>query len=125
MYPEELKYTKEHEWVRIEGTQAVIGITAYAQEQLGDVVYVELPEVGSQIKQFEPCGTIESVKTVSDLYAPISGDVLKINEVLDDIPEHINHEPYGAGWIMAVTIANPAELNSLLSASDYQALIKT
>ena len=125
MYPEELKYTKEHEWVRIEGTQAVIGITAYAQDQLGDVVYVELPEIGAQIKQFEPCGTIESVKTVSDLYAPISGDVLKINEALDDTPEHINHEPYGAGWIMAVTIANPAELSSLLSVSDYQALIKT
>jgi glycine cleavage system H protein len=124
MYPENLRYTKEHEWVRIENESAVIGITDYAQDQLGDVVYVELPEVESQISQFETCGTIESVKTVSDLYAPISGEVIKINEALDDTPELINNDPYGAGWIIEVRIKDPDELNKLLSASDYETLIQ-
>ena len=124
MSPEELKYTKDHEWVRIENEIAIIGITDYAQDQLGDVVYVELPEVGVQITQFEVCGTIESVKTVSDLYAPVSGEVLKINDVLDDTPELINNEPYGAGWILEVKLNDSCELDQLLSSQDYEILIQ-
>jgi len=124
MCPENLKYTKEHEWLRIEEDIVVIGITDYAQDQLGDVVYVELPEVGTQVTQSEACGTIESVKTVSDLYAPVSGEVVKINEVLDDAPELLNNEPYGSGWIMEVKIKDPGELDNLLSSEDYETLIK-
>lgn len=124
MCPENLKYTKEHEWLRIEEDIVVIGITDYAQDQLGDVVYVELPEVGTQVTQSEACGTIESVKTVSDLYAPISGEVVKINEALDDAPELLNNEPYGSGWIMEVKIKDPGELDNLLSSEDYETLIK-
>ena len=124
MYPENLKYTREHEWLRIENDVAVIGITDYAQDQLGDVVYVELPEVGSQVSQFEVCGTIESVKTVADLYAPISGEVIKINEALDDTPELINNEPYGAGWIIEIKIKDTNEIEKLLSAESYEALIQ-
>ena len=124
MIREDLKYTKDHEWVKINDNVAVIGITDYAQDQLGDVVYVELPEVGSQIVQFETCGTIESVKTVSDLCAPISGEVVKINEELDDTPELINNEPYGAGWIFEVQVADSSEFDNLLSPKDYEALIQ-
>ena len=124
MSPEELKYTKDHEWVRIENEIVRIGITDYAQDQLGDVVYVELPEVGAQITQFEVCGTIESVKTVSDLYAPVSGEVLKINDTLDDTPELINNEPYGAGWILEVKLKDSDELDQLLSSQDYETLIQ-
>ena len=124
MYPENLHYTKEHEWVRIDGDRVVIGITDYAQEQLGDVVYVELPEVHSQLTQFDVCGIIESVKTVSDLYAPISGEVVKINEALDDMPELINSEPYGTGWIAEIQLGNKAELKNLLSAKAYESLIQ-
>ena len=111
MFPAELKYSKEHEWVRVEGQRAIVGITYYAQEQLGDVVYVELPEPGSQVSQFEVCGTIESVKTVSDLFAPVSGEVAAINETLDDSPELINQEPYGSGWILEVTMADVSDLD--------------
>ena len=124
MYPENVKYTKEHEWVRVENGTAVVGITDYAQEQLGDVVYVELPDMGTELTQFNTCGTIESVKTVSDLYAPLSGEVVKINEELDESPELINDDPYGAGWILEVTVSNPDELQQLLSASEYEAFIK-
>jgi glycine cleavage system H protein len=119
-----LKYTKDHEWVRIENEIVSIGITDYAQDQLGDVVYVELPEVGAEITQFEVCGTIESVKTVSDLYAPVSGEVLKINDTLDDTPELINNEPYGAGWILEVKLKDSHELDHLLSSQDYETLIQ-
>lgn len=124
MYPENVKYTKEHEWVRVENGTAVVGITDYAQEQLGDVVYVELPDIGAELTQFTTCGTIESVKTVSDLYAPVSGEVVKINEELDESPELINDDPYGAGWILEATVSNPDELQQLLSASEYEAFIK-
>ena len=124
MCPENLVYTKEHEWARVEEGIAVVGITEYAQDHLGDVVYVELPEVGAQLTQFEMCGTIESVKTVSDLYAPLSGEVIKINEVLDETPELINNEPYGAGWMIEIRINNQDELKSLLSSEDYEALIQ-
>ncbi len=125
MFPAELKYSKEHEWVRVEGQRAIVGITYYAQEQLGDVVYVELPEPGSQVSQFEVCGTIESVKTVSDLFAPVSGEVAAINETLDDSPELINQEPYGSGWILEVTMADVSDLDRLLSAEEYEALIRS
>ena len=124
MCPANLKYTKEHEWLRVENDVAVIGITDYAQEQLGDVVYVELPEVGSQVTQFEACGTIESVKTVSDVYAPISGEIVKINEALDETPELINNEPYGAGWIIEIKLEDSKEIENLLSAESYETLIQ-
>ncbi len=124
MYPEHLKYSKEHEWVKDEEDVVTIGITAFAQEQLGDVVYVELPEAGSQVSQFEVCGTIESVKTVSDFYSPISGEVVSINEELDDTPELVNNEPYGAGWILQVTPSDRAEFDKLLSADEYEAFVQ-
>jgi glycine cleavage system H protein len=124
MYPDHLKYSKDHEWVSVNGDIATIGITDYAQEQLGDVVYVELPEIESQLTQFEVCGSIESVKTVSDLYSPVSGEVLKINEELDDTPELINNEPYEAGWIMEVKLKNSAECDNLMSADDYEAFVE-
>jgi glycine cleavage system H protein len=124
MCPENLVYTKEHEWVRVEKNRAIVGITDYAQEQLGDVVYVELPEFGSQLTQSEMCGTIESVKTVADLYAPISGEVVKINEALDDTPELVNNEPYGRGWIVEIQMRDQDELEKLLSSEDYEALIQ-
>jgi glycine cleavage system H protein len=123
MCPENLYYTKDHEWVRIDGDRAVIGITEYAQDQLGDVVYVELPEVGSQVTQLETCGSIESVKTVSDLYAPLSGEILTINEALDETPELINKDPYKTGWIAEIRFGNQDELNALLRADAYEALI--
>ncbi|PIE36466.1 glycine cleavage system protein H [candidate division KSB3 bacterium] len=124
MCPEELLYSKDHEWVKINDGTAVVGITNYAQEQLGDVVYVELPEVGSQVTQFEVCGTIESVKTVSDLYSPLSGEIVAINESLDDAPELINNEPYGKGWIIEMTLRAPEETGQLLSAAAYEELIQ-
>ena len=105
-------------------TLAVVGITDYAQDQLGDVVYVELPEIGSQVTQFEVCGTIESVKTVSDLYSPLSGEVIVINEALDDAPELINNEPYGTGWIVEIKMSNPEEAAQLLSSAAYEKLIQ-
>lgn len=124
MHPDDLVYTKEHEWVRVERDRVVVGITDYAQEQLGDVVYVELPEVGSQLTQFEMCGTIESVKTVADLYAPISGEVVKINAALDHTPELVNNEPYTGGWIVEIQIRDKDELKNLLSSEAYEALIQ-
>jgi glycine cleavage system H protein len=124
MYPEDLKYTKEHEWVRVVGNRAIIGITEFAQDQLGDVVFIELPEVGEKVKQFESFGTIESVKAVSDLYAPLSGEVVKVNDALEDEPERVNQDPYGEGWMLEIEIKNPAELNNLISAKEYEAYIK-
>jgi glycine cleavage system H protein len=125
MCPEELLYTKEHEWVRVDDAVAVIGITEYAQDQLGDVVYVELPEVGTQVEQFARCGSIESVKTVSDLYAPISGEVVNINDALNEQPELVNNEPYGSGWVAEIQVRDTQELDNLLSASEYEKLIQT
>ncbi len=124
MYPEDLKYTKEHEWVRVVGNKAIVGITEFAQDQLGDVVFIELPEVGEKVKQFESFGTIESVKAVSDLYAPVSGEVIKVNDALEDEPERVNKDPYGEGWMLEIEIKNPAELNNLISAKEYEAYIK-
>ena len=120
MLPEELKYTKEHEWVRVEGNTATIGITDYAQEQLGDIVYVELPEVGSQTEQMKQFGTIEAVKTVADLFAPVSEKVLEVNDKLSGDPTIINHSPYDQGWILKIELSSADELTTLLSAADYQ-----
>jgi len=122
--PADLKYTKEHEWIRVEGTVGVVGITWFAQDQLGDVVFVELPEVGRTLKQNEQFGVVESVKTVSDLYIPVSGKVVEVNKALDGSPELINQDPYGEGWILKIEIANPAELDSLLDAAAYDAFTK-
>lgn len=124
MIPESLRYTKEHEWVRIDGEVALIGITEYAQKELGDVVYVELPEIGAEIAQFETCGTIESVKTVSDLYAPLSGKIAKVNDALDETPELINNDPYNAGWIAEIQMSAQQECENLLSAEEYGAFIQ-
>lgn len=121
--PAELKYTKEHEWIRVEGDEAVVGITDYAQSQLGDIVFVECETVGDDLDAGDTFGTIEAVKTVSDLYLPVGGEVLEFNTALEDEPELVNKDPYGAGWIVKVKLANAAELDELLSAEAYQALI--
>ncbi|MFA5839702.1 MAG: glycine cleavage system protein GcvH [Candidatus Margulisiibacteriota bacterium] len=119
-YPEDLKYSKEHEWVKAEGKIATIGISYHAQDALGDVVYVELPSVGKELKAMEEFGVVESVKSVSSLFCPISGKVVEVNSALNDAPQAVNEDPYGKGWIIKVEMANPAEINTLLSSADYQ-----
>ena len=119
--PEELQYTRSHEWVRTEGDTATIGITDHAQDELGDIVFIELPEQGSTFGAGDSCGTVESVKAVSDLYAPVGGEVVEVNEALNDSPEKINEDPYGEGWIMKLRVSD--EVN-LLSASDYERFIE-
>lgn len=121
--PEELKYTKDHEWARIDGEIATVGITDYAQSELGDIVYVDLPEVGVQVKQGESFGTIEAVKAVSDLYAPLSGEVVEVNSSLDQTPEVINEDPYGKGWMIKVKISDAGEIDALLDKAAYEALL--
>ncbi len=121
--PLELLYTKEHEWVSVDDNVATIGITDYAQGELGDIVFVELPKVGDETKQMEPFGTIEAVKAVSELYAPVTGKVVAINEELQDSPELINQDPYGKGWMIKVELSNPEELDKLLPPKDYEQLI--
>jgi glycine cleavage system H protein len=122
-FPEELKYTAEHEWVLVEGDLAVIGITDFAQDSLGDVVFVELPEVGTQVTTGKAFGVVESVKAVSDVYAPVSGTVEEINEELPDAPEIMNTSPYGDGWMIKIRMSNPDELDELMDAAAYQAHI--
>lgn len=121
--PANLKYSKDHEWVRVEGNEAYVGITDFAQSQLGDIVFVDVTTVGDSIAQNEIFGSIEAVKTVSDAFLPISGEILEFNEGLEDDPALVNKEPYGKGWIIKMSIANAAELDTLLSASDYEKLI--
>jgi len=121
--PQNLKYTKEHEWVSVEGNIGTIGITDYAQGELGDVVFVDIDPSLSEIKKSESCGTIEAVKTVSDIFAPFSGKVLEINDYLKNNPESVNADPYGKGWMLKVEISNPSDLNDLLDAAGYTALI--
>jgi glycine cleavage system H protein len=121
--PSELKYTREHEWAKVEGDRARIGITAFAQEQLGDVVFVELPKIGARVRSTQTFGVVESVKAVSDLFAPISGEVVEVNADLAKKPETVNADPYGQGWMIVVTVGDPAELAGLLSAEAYVALI--
>lgn len=118
-FPEELRYSKEHIWVRVEGSRAVIGITDYAQEELGKISSIDLPELGDEIEQEDSFGSIEARKTVADLYAPLSGPVLEINEELLDNPSLLNEDPYDSGWIAVISVADPEELNLLLSAEDY------
>ena len=122
-YPDAYKYTKEHEWIDLTGEQGKIGITDYAQQQLGDVVYIDLPEVGTKLKQGQSFGTIESVKAVSELYAPVSGEVIDVNSALRDTPETVNSDPHGS-WMISVKLTNPAESGALLDASQYQQLLK-
>jgi len=123
-FPANLKYTKEHEWVKVEGNVGYVGITAFAQDQLGDVVFVELPSVGRTLKQGEQFGVVESVKTVSDLYSPISGTVLEVNGALESAPELVNQGPYTDGWMVKLDITNTADLNALLDAGAYEAFVK-
>ncbi|MBC8182722.1 glycine cleavage system protein GcvH [candidate division KSB1 bacterium] len=118
--PKELKYTDEHEWVLVEDNVATIGITDYAQGELGDIVFVELPSVDDEIKQADPFGTIEAVKAVSDLFSPVSGKIVGVNEMLEDQPEIINASPYDEGWMIKVELSDVSELDSLLSADDYK-----
>ena len=119
--PGDLKYTKEHEWAKIEGDRARIGITDFAQEQLGDVVFVELPKVGAKVTSMSTFGVVESVKAVSDLFAPLTGEVVEVNAELPKKPETVNSDPYGQGWMLVITLANPAEANALLSAAAVRA----
>lgn len=121
--PENLHYTEEHEWVKIEGDEAIIGVTDFAQGELGDVVYVEVETLGDTLEKGEVFGTVEAVKTVSDLYMPLSGEVVAMNEELEAAPETINQDPYGKGWMVKVKMSNPDEVGALLSAADYKALI--
>jgi glycine cleavage system H protein len=121
--PAGLKYTKDHEWIKIEGDQATIGITDFAQGELGDIVYVDISSVGQTIKQHDVFGTVEAVKTVSDLFMPISGTVSEFNKGLESAPEKVNSDPYGDGWMVKVKISNPTEADSLLSADQYKELI--
>jgi glycine cleavage system H protein len=118
--PEDLLYSKEHEWARLDGESATIGITDYAQESLGDIVYVELPKIGTEIEQFGNVGVIESVKAVSDLFTPMSGKVVEINTTLDGDPAAVNREPYGAGWLFKLKLSDSNEAKSLLNAADYE-----
>lgn len=122
-FPENLKYTKDHEWVSIDGNVGTVGITDYAQGELGDVVFVELPSVGKAVKQHESFGTIEAVKAVSDLYAPVSGSVTEVNGDLTSTAELVNKDPYGRGWMVKIKLSKPEEVSGLLSASAYKALV--
>ncbi|MFB6319218.1 glycine cleavage system protein GcvH [Saccharicrinis sp. FJH54] len=121
--PQELKYTKDHEWIKVDGDEALIGITDFAQGELGDVVFVEVETVGETIEKEEVFGTIEAVKTVSDLYMPVSGEVLELNAKVEDDPEIVNKDPYGDGWIIKIKIADAAQLDDLLSADAYKEMI--
>lgn len=119
MNPDNCRYTREHEWVRMEGDVAVVGITEFAQQQLGDVVYVDLPEVGAEVRQHQPFGSIDSVKTASDLFSPLTGEVVETNEAASDSPELVNSDPYGEGWMLKVRPADASELDSLMTAAEY------
>ncbi len=121
-FPEELKYTEEHEWVLVEDDIVTVGITDFAQDALGDVVFVELPEVGTQVEAGKPFGVVESVKAVSDIYAPVTGEVVEVNEELPDTPELVNTSPYEDGWMVKIRLSDPAELDNLLEADAYEAL---
>lgn len=122
--PKELRYSEEHEWVKVEGNEVRIGITDFAQSELGDIVFVELPEVGDEITADEPFGSVESVKTVSELYAPISGKVIAINEDLDDSPEFVNESPYEKAWMIVIEPSDLSEVDKLMSAEEYETMVK-
>ena len=122
-FPQNLKYTSEHEWIRIEGDIAYVGITDYAQEQLGDIVFVDIPTVGETLEAGETFGTIEVVKTISDLFLPVAGEVMEQNEALEENPELVNKDPYGKGWIVKISVADKAQMAGLLDAEAYKAII--
>ena len=120
--PPDLRYTREHEWARMEGDRARVGITAFAQEQLGDVVFVELPKVGAKVTAMKTFGVVESVKAVSDLFAPVTGEVVEVNALLPKKPELVNSDPYGQGWMLVIRMSSPKEVDGLMSAGDYEKL---
>jgi glycine cleavage system H protein len=121
--PTDLRYTQDHEWVRLDGSEATVGITQYAADQLGDIVFVELPDVGRELVGAKPFGVVESVKAVSDLYAPVAGEVIAINDALAGSPELVNSDPYGEGWMVRITVTDPDEVEDLLDADAYDALV--
>jgi glycine cleavage system H protein len=123
-FPDELRYSAEHEWVAVDGPRARIGITDFAQDSLGDVVYVELPGTGANVLAHASCAEVESTKSVSEIFSPVTGTVVEVNEALNDAPEQLNADPYGAGWIFVVEMADPSEVDSLLDAAAYRALIE-
>jgi len=123
MYPQDYRYTREHEWIKVEGDTGTIGITFHAQKELGDIVYVDLPKAGASVAAGKTMGAVESVKAVSDIFSPVSGEVIAVNEELASQPEKLNQDPHAAAWLIKVRISNPAEIDSLLSASAYQAHI--
>jgi len=123
MYPTDYRYTKEHEWIKLEGSTGIVGITEYAQHALGDIVYVELPKPGDKLEANRSFGTVESVKAVSDIYAPVSGEVIEVNAGLASAPERVNQDPHGAAWLIKVKLSNPEELDSLMDSAAYQAYI--
>ena len=123
-YPADLRYTREHEWARVEGNRARVGITHFAQSELGDVVFVELPKVGTKVTQMRPFGVVESVKAVSDLFAPLSGEVGEVNAELAQKPEWVNQDPYGKGWMIVIALANPKELEALMTAAQYEEFLE-
>jgi glycine cleavage system H protein len=122
-FPENLKYTKDHEWISVEGDVATVGITDFAQSELGDIVFVDISTQGESLSQHDVFGTVEAVKTVSDLYMPISGEILEVNSGLDNAPESVNSDAYGSGWMVKVKLSNASELDGLMSAADYKAMI--
>jgi glycine cleavage system H protein len=125
MYPENFRYTKEHEWIHVEGEVSTVGITFYAQKELGDIVYVDLPKPGTLVEQGKSLGSVESVKAVSDIYSPVSGEVLAVNEVLATAPEKLNEDPHGTAWLVRIKLSAPEEKKGLLTAADYQNYIGT
>jgi glycine cleavage system H protein len=124
-FPDDLKYSKEHEWVRVDGTNAVVGITSFAQDSLGDIVYVQLPDVGAVLARDATCAEVESTKSVSDIYAPVGGTVTAVNDALATTPELVNADPYGDGWIFSLELADPADLDALMDAAAYRALVES
>ena len=122
-FPSELKYTKDHEWIRVEGDEAIIGITEFAQRELGDIVYIDINTVGNEVAENEVFGTVEAVKTVSDLFMPVAGTVLEVNSKLDAAPELVNQDPYGDGWMVKISVKSVVEVGDLLSSEQYQELI--
>ena len=123
MYPDTYRYTKEHEWVLVEGDTGTVGITFHAQKELGDIVYVDLPKPGDSVLQGKTVGSVESVKAVSDIYSPVSGEIVESNEDLSTAPEKLNEDPHGAAWLVKIRLSTPSEINNLMSAADYQAYI--
>jgi len=120
MYPDNFRYTKEHEWVRVEGGTGTVGITFHAQEQLGDIVYVDLPKIGATVPKGASMGSVESVKAVSDVFSPVTGEVIAVNEALADAPEKLNHDPHGEGWLAKIKLSDPGEVAALMTAAEYQ-----